>query len=576
MKKTILALALGAALIIPSCSLDEHPLSMFSEEEAYQSSTLIYLNTVASIYSSIGTILYGNARAESMNSIQELSADSFFYPGRGGDWVDGGNWQNLFLHNFDSSVGFFRNNWNNLFNLVGLCNSAIDKLETLKAINEDAQGYIYELRAFRAFVYYYLMDLYGEVPIVTSSSISMSDVDQSHRSAVFQFVTSELAECLPNLSSDKSQQTGEYYGRMTKAVAYMCLVKCAANAAMYATDNTSDTSYQAFLGTDMSGECKADEAVGYAVTEAGKKITLTVDGTSRNAWETIIYCVGKIEELGYTLSAKYSDNFAITNENSLENIFTVPNDEKTYGISLNEKTMSLHYSHGSNIPGGRGFNGVCATRRQVLVYGYGTDNVDEVRLSNNLYTDQDYVAETGGVVQDEGVDLSYRPLEAIVDFDATSDRAIMRQAGARIKKYEYDKTLANQGKPNWDMVVWRYADALLLKAEAQYRLGQTAAALEGFNQVRTRARQDALSALTLNDFQDERMREFAWEGTRRPDMIRFGTFTLPTVDRYVGVHHNASVNDYVQDTKGYTTVFPIPYDAISLNTRLKQNPGYSK
>ena len=117
MKRKIFGVLLATAMIVPSCSLEETPLSMFSEEEAYQNSTLIYLNTVASIYSAIGTTLYGNARAEAMNSIQELSADSFFYPGRGGDWVDGGNWQNLFLHNFDSSVGFYRNNWNHLFNL---------------------------------------------------------------------------------------------------------------------------------------------------------------------------------------------------------------------------------------------------------------------------------------------------------------------------------------------------------------------------------------------------------------------------------------------------------------------------
>lgn len=45
--------------LLTSCSLDETPASAFTEEEAYQSSTLVYVNTVANIYSAIGNKFYG-------------------------------------------------------------------------------------------------------------------------------------------------------------------------------------------------------------------------------------------------------------------------------------------------------------------------------------------------------------------------------------------------------------------------------------------------------------------------------------------------------------------------------------
>jgi hypothetical protein len=46
-------------------------------------------------------------------------------PGR---LVDGGKWQNMFLHNFESSVDTYATVWNHLFKIIGLCNTSIDKL----------------------------------------------------------------------------------------------------------------------------------------------------------------------------------------------------------------------------------------------------------------------------------------------------------------------------------------------------------------------------------------------------------------------------------------------------------------
>jgi len=575
MKQYIIGSMLLSSILLASCSLDETPRSKFSEKEAFSTSKLVYVNSVANVYSSIGNGLYGSDGG-SVHTFQEFSSDASMIPGRQGDWVDGGAWQNIFLHNFESSVSKYNDVWNNLYRVIGLANSSIDRLNKYLGEHPEYAEYVYELRALRAVYYYYVMDLFGQVPLVVSSEVSANEVNQSNRSDVFKFVTSELAECIPHLSDSKSQNEGEYYGRITKAVAYMCMAKCAINAPVYTIDDTNPTSYSAFVGTDKSGKATASEEQGKTVSEMGKNINITLDGETRNAWETAVYCADQIASLGYRLQPSYADNFIVANQNSVENIWTRPNDCVNYKIDDYNIVRTLHYNHGGAI-GYQGWNGACSSKQQMLVYGYGTANPDP-RLKLNFYTDKDYMEETGKAVEDgaTGKDLEYMPLAVKVDFTATDDPHAMKCAGARMKKYEFDKSTTQQYSFNNDLVIWRYADALLLKAEAEYRMGNKAEALTIVNEVRGRVAATPRTELTLNDILDERMLELAWEGVRRQDQIRFCTFTEPTADRFKGVTHNASAGDYNDDTQGYTMVYPIPYAVLNLNKKLHQNPGYTK
>ena len=575
MKQYIIGSMLLSSILLASCSLDETPRSKFSEEEAFSTPKLVYVNTVANVYSSIGNGLYGSDGG-SVHTFQEFSSDASMIPGRQGDWVDGGAWQNIFLHNFESSVSKYNDVWNNLYRVIGLANSSIDRLNKYLGEHPEYAEYVYELRALRAVYYYYVMDLFGQVPLVVSSQVSANEVNQSNRSDVFKFVTSELAECIPHLSDSKSQNEGEYYGRITKAVAYMCMAKCAINAPVYTIDDTTPTSYSAFVGTDKSGKATASEEQGNAISEMGKKINITLDGETRNAWETAAYCADQIASLGYRLQPSYADNFIVANQNSVENIWTRPNDCVNYKIEDYNIVRTLHYNHGGAI-GYQGWNGACSSKQQMLVYGYGTANPDP-RLKLNFYTDKDYMEETGKAVEDGATDkpLEYMPLAVKVDFSAADDPHAMKCAGARMKKYEFDKSTTQQYSFNNDLVIWRYADALLLKAEAEYRMDNKAEALTIVNEVRARVAATPRTELTLNDILDERMLELAWEGVRRQDQIRFCTFTEPTADRFKGVTHNASAGDYNDDTQGYTMVYPIPYAVLNLNKKLDQNPGYTK
>ena len=575
MKQYIIGSMLLSSILLASCSLDETPRSKFSEEEAFSTPKLVYVNTVANVYSSIGNGLYGSDGG-SVHTFQEFSSDASMIPGRQGDWVDGGAWQNIFLHNFESSVSKYNDVWNNLYRVIGLANSSIDRLNKYLGEHPEYAEYVYELRALRAVYYYYVMDLFGQVPLVVSSEVSANEVNQSNRSDVFKFVTSELAECIPHLSDSKSQNEGEYYGRITKAVAYMCMAKCAINAPVYTIDDTTPTSYSAFVGTDKSGKATASEEQGKTVSEMGKNINITLDGKTRNAWKTAVYCADQIASLGYRLQPSYADNFIVANQNSVENIWTRPNDCVNYKIEDYNIVRTLHYNHGGAI-GYEGWNGACSSKQQMLVYDYGTDNPDP-RLKLNFYTDKDYMEETGKAVEDgaTGKDLEYMPMAVKVDFSAADDPHAMKCAGARMKKYEFDKSATQQYSFNNDLVIWRYADVLLLKAEAEYRMGNKAEALTIVNEVRARVAATPRTELTLNDILNERMLELAWEGVRRPDQIRFCTFTEPTADRFKGVTHNASAGDYNDDTQGYTMVYPIPYAVLNLNKKLNQNPGYTK
>lgn len=575
MKKYIFGIALLSTALLTACSLDENPKSSFSEDEAFKNATLTYVNSVANVYSAIGDGLYGNT--DCVHTLQEFMSDATMLPGRQGDWVDGGKWQNMFLHNFESSVDTYSNVWNHLYKIIGLCNSSIDKLTPMLTSHPDYKTYVAELRALRAVYYYYAMDFFAQVPVVTSSTQVTSEVKQSNRSDVFKFVTSELEEALPDLGEGHCQNTGEYYGRITKAVAYMCLAKCAINAPVYTIDDTSADSYKMFVGDDMSKAAKASETLGDAVTAKGMTIMMKVDGQERNCWETVKYCVDQIKAQGYSLTANYADNFVKANESSTENIFVRPNDDKTYKITDNNLIRSLHYNHASAI-GYSGWNGACATVRAMEVMGYGTKDEDP-RLRLNYWCDRDFETEqhTGSLSDGAtSTPLEYEPLKAMVNFGNDANPHDVKCAGARFKKYEYDGTASSQGQNNNDLVVWRYGDALLLKAEAEYRLGDKAGALELVNEIRNRAKATPRTSLSLNDILDERMIELAWEGTRRQDQIRFGTFTEPTVDRYPGVPHSSLAGDYNDDKTGYTCVYPIPYPVLNLNKNLKQNPGYSK
>lgn len=562
MKKIWISSIIVLGGLFTACSgfLDEDPKSKIPEEEAYKSEKLVYVNTIATIYSSFKNRLYGST--DNVHTLQEFSSDAWILPGRQGDWVDGGKWQSLFLHNYGPGNATIKSTWNALYTIIGNCNTSIDNLETfIQAGGEDyLLDYQYEARAVRAILYYHLVDLFGRVPLVVSSKTVMADVNQSARSEIYQFIVDELTACIPHLASGKCQNMGKYYGRVTKAVGYMAMAKVAINSPVLSKDTWDD-------GSLVGGIDK----VAPSVNQAGKDIKITLDGTTRDAWETVIYCQQQIEKEGYSLQPDFTQNFSKTNDSSVENIWTQPSDGTTYKVDDYNPTRTFHAAHASayNL---QGWNGACSTVEQMKVFKYGTDEQDP-RMDMTFFYGPVFV---DGKPIDAGLgdgdQLCYNPMDVVVDFKEDAPNKTLKFAGARMRKYEVDNTTSSYLNHNNDKVYWRYADALLLAAEAKVRLGQSGDT--EVNMVRDRVQAGRKSNVTLRDILDERMLEFSYEGMRRQDQIRFGTYTEPTADRYAGVHHNVATGDYVVDKNGFTTVFPIPTSVIELNTKLTQNPGY--
>lgn len=111
--------------------------------------------------------------------------------------------------------------------------------------------------------------------------------------------------------------------------------------------------------------------------------------------------------------------------------------------------------------------------------------------------------------------------------------------------------------------IMRFAEILLMNAEAAVKLGNTAGALKSLNMVRNRAGLPSLVSVTQNDVWKERRVELAMEQDRFFDLVRQGR--AGTILR---AHGKAFVD-------GKNEVFPIPQAEIDLsNKQLTQNPGY--
>lgn len=537
--KTIIKCILAAPLMLcfSSC-LDEHPKDQLDQEAIYNNADNIYKNAVASLYNYIGSNqesegLQGTCRG--IYDYNTLTTDEAMIPIRGGDWYDGGLWENMYQHNWNANDINLYNVWKYLFKVIVISNQSLSIIDSHKSLlsAEQTRDFTAEVRTVRALFYYYAMDMFGRVPIVTSYDVKLEQVTQSERSEVFKFIVDELQDVAPQLADEHSNKEGNYYGRVTRPVANFLLAKLALNAEIYTDDNWTDGKRQ-----------------------DGKSIYFNVNGEKKNAWETCIWYCEQLRQEGYELESDYASNFAVHNENSKENIFTIPLDKNLYLNEYHYLYRSRHYKHGGAY-GGSSENGTCATVSTVKSFGYGTDHVDN-RFKINFYADT-VLVDGKKIYLDNGKPLVYMPLELKLNL---SDSPYKQTAGARVGKYEVDRTAYSDGRQvDNDIVLFRYGDALLMEAEAKVRNGEDGS-IE-LNAIRDRVGMPHVEA-NLDNILKERLLELVWEGWRRQDLIRFGKYTKAYDQR----------TPLEKESTGFTTVFPIPQRCLDLNKKLKQNPSY--
>ena len=544
MKK--IAYLLAIILSLTSCEkfLEEKPTDRQTVADSYDNLTDLYLNAVAARYHDVGGKtnscgLQGTGRG--VYDLNTFTTDEAIMPTRGADWYDGGLWQHLFLHDWNG-LDPIGDTWNYLFKAIIGCNDGLEHIRLYASLHpdEDVSALDSEVRALRAMFYFYAMDLYGRTPIFSSSEPKTEELGLCSRSEVTKFIVSELQDAVPLLATDKSNQPGQYYGRMTQSVANFLLAKIALNSEIYFDDDWTDD-----------------------IHPSGKDIRWTVDGVSMNAWEATIAFCHRIADNGYTLEEDFLSNFYIHNEYSKENIFTIPMDKNLYDNQFIYLFRSRHYNHASAL-GLNGENGASATVEALRTFGLKEDMNDfsdtDPRFFASYYFGAVYDLSGNPIRLDDGTELRYEPWAVALD---VSNTKYEKTAGARMRKYEVDPNGTKDGcQSDNDIVLFRFADVLLMECEATVRNGGNGDDL--LTLVRDRAGAPSIPA-TLQNILDERQRELAWEGWRRNDLIRFGKFTAPYTER-------PALPDE-QETH-YTIVFPIPGEVIWLKEGQKQNPGY--
>ena len=486
-----------------------------------------------------------------------LTTDEAIIPIRGGDWYDGGLWNAMYQHKWTPDDESLYDTWIYLYKVVLCANKSIDIINSHANILKDRERieYLAEVRAIRAMFYYYLMDMYGRVPLMLSTSEFLENnakeatpselsnafpsatnmPTQSERSQVFRFIFSELQSVVNDLSDAHSNKLGNNYGRVTQPVVNFLLAKLALNAEVYTDDDWTD-----------------------GHRPQGKDIFFEVYGRKLNAWQTCEYYCSRLAAEHYQLEPNYADNFKMSNTESCENIFTIPMDKNDYGNQFHYLFRSYHYLHGAALGWGTE-NGTCATISTMKANHYGESDED-ARCKINFVAGMVVV---GGkvVYQDNGKPLEYQPWEVKQNL---TNSPYIKTAGARMAKYEVDRTAYMDGRlGSNDIVLYRYADVLLMLAEAKLRNGEDGS--QELNEVRARVGMPA-RACTLDNILEERLLELVWEGWRRQDLIRFGKFTQAYDLR----------TPVAGESSGFTTVFPIPQRSIDLNMKLVQNPGYDK
>ena len=488
-------------------------------------------------------------------SLQENTTDESLVPTRGGDWDDNGVWRVVHSHGWDA-------NHSQVLNVYNALNKINFDATNVLAFSPSAQQAA-EARFIRALSLYQLLDLYGQFPVRNPGDNLLNAPQVYAGAAGADFIISELSaivSALPATSApDKANQTS----------ANVLLMKCYLNKGAWA-----NRAAPTFADADMQKVI----SIGNSIIAAGK----------------------------YSLATEYFSNFDVDNGSSPENIFTYVN---TTGVGANNSGINgtwaktLHYnSYTPNNPnaGWNGFstlgdfyNSFGATTPMVGVtkfkagdisgkYAdtavdsriggrYSAKSTPQSGIKPGFLIGQQY-NEAGVAEKDrKGAPLAFDPTIAS---DMKETGANLEVTGIRIIKYtpDFSNGASSYGGPSGnDLVLFRYADVLLMVAEAKMRAGSpdVAGALTLINQLRIARKAATVTSMPLVNTNNpvdpttllaERGREFYWEAQRRTDLIRFGVFLKPW--------------QYKPTDDAKYLVFPIPSQSLAANPNLKQNPGY--
>lgn len=505
--KYIICTLIVTCLGVTACvDLDETVHSSYIEKN-FPSSAAQYASMTGPIYV-VAQKFFDNNYYE----LQEMSTDEIIVPTRGGDWYDGGRYVDMHYHTWTPSHILAKNAWDAGFNAIGTCNRVLSQFEALPD-SENKRQTMAEIKIMRAWFYYYMMDAFGGVPIMTTFDQSVEAPAANSRTEVFDFIVREIED---NTALLQREATNLTYGRPTKGMAFTLAAKLLINSEVY---------------------------------------------TGKAQWEKAnIYCDSVINLNQYKIE-DFFDVFKPDNGyKNKEIIFAVPFDaSKASGNRWQLRTLHFGHRNTFSLPQ-TPYNGWTVPPGFFDKYAN-----DDVRKRIFLHGQQYDAA---------GNPLVYNEVNVVLDpygfdaFDVGGDDHKGRLVGARCIKYYPDKNAVGSWSNN-DFVVFRYGDVLMMKAEVLLRMNkEQPVAVELMNRIRGRAFPNdsgklfSENTLTIESLYEERGRELIWEMHRRVDMIRFGKFENP------GLFKPSTVG------QEYRRIYPIPTSVLASNPNLKQNSGY--
>ena len=552
----VIMILLGVAAFSQACTkLDEELFSEVTPANFFKTDAE-FVAALGSAYTQLGGYAMGDLR-----HINTVTTDEGVYPTRGSDWDDGGTWRRLTLHAWGYEDGFMAGPWDFCYGGVSTANRLIYQFKSLSdggQVNKDvASAYIGELTTLRSFFYWWLVDMYGNVPYDNDFANALPAPPTVPRATVYSNLITDLETAVPLLTKNVD---GTTYGRMNYWAGKFLLAKLYLNAQVYS-------------------------------------------GTAQ--WDKVIAACDEIINSGkYSLESNYFANFNVNNSGSKEFIFAIPYDQ-IFFTGFNINMQSLHYGSQQTFNfTAQPWNGFCTLEKFYNSYeatdlrrgDIGTLTTPASKRGNFLAGYQ--FKNGGGLVIDDGADgadpdgkpLNFGNMGDLIggqpapQINELGPQA-WRQSGVRSGKWEYG--IGSTPDMSNDYSVFRYADVLLMKAEAVWRKSGSATdatALALVNQIRSRAGLTNLTSLdgklsfdlagsvvAGGEMFNERGREMFDEHFRRQDLIRWGFWSQNA--KWTIPYHN--VGDVLKSDP-YLSLFPINKSKLAANQNLEQNPGYPK
>lgn len=521
--------------------------------------------------------------------LQEYPTDECMLPTRGSDWGDGGKWRALTEFTWGTNNDAVASTWNALTSGITKTLTAIESLNE----NEDFANrdmFMAEARGLLAYYIYNTLDLFGQCPYRDPFSGDDTLIILQADEEIDNLIT-EVESLIPALANLGEQRT--HNGRFTKQAAYAFLADMYLNRAVIKDRYNASSTYN-------FNEAAVDN-----------------NGTDM---DKVIYYTSLLIDGNFSLESDYFANFAINNTAGSEIVFAVIQDNDQIRRSDNDFAYMSTGRSQKCTPDNRGTNASCIEPEfyytwdgnhddprfhQYYQYSDGTWFMNDgttgsvpsedarpdtgkpwFHFNRGLQAGQQYGPTLDGnggfnMTGDGRIAISmlYMEKNTTVPMDYTPDlnfsdpaAAVFSQdeinRGVRCFKFEFDPEYGN-GNSSVDIPLYRLGGIYCMRAEAYYRSGESGLALADVNMLRTSRVREALFGSTpgtpipsINEeiLYNEIGYEMYWEGYRRKQMIRFGTYDEAYTAKAA--------------TQPYLRVYAIPQATIDVTKEISQNQGY--